>query len=358
MSFNPPSNEIEISIFGADYGECIVVHLGNNEWIIVDSFREQHSKKPVALEYLERINVDYSVAVKAIVATHWHDDHICGLSEVVNKCKRAMFVFSSAIQSKEFLSLIYSDADIEEKRPGNQELSTILSELRNRNSAISLATENKLILRGSNYEIYSLSPSDCSVLLAIKEIANLLPDEMQPRKGIPCIKPNHLGTVLLIIAGNQGILLGADMEESDDRSWTRIIDSRERPNTKSSIFKVPHHGSKTAYHSGVWTHLLEKRAFSFVTAFIRGKCSLPTSEDMKRILSHTDKAWIAGDPFKKKKAYKRDRTIEKTIKETVKSIRSLSDKGHIRARCVYGKEDVSWEISLFGEAKLLSDICK
>jgi hypothetical protein len=70
----PPSpDELEISIFGPGYGECIVAHLGDNSWFVVDSCIDVYTKRPAALTYFEKIGVNPSVSVKQIIATHWHD---------------------------------------------------------------------------------------------------------------------------------------------------------------------------------------------------------------------------------------------------------------------------------------------
>jgi hypothetical protein len=351
MSSNPPGHEIEISIFGNNYGECIVVHLYNGEWIIIDSFKDPHSKRPIALEYLKSINVDCAKAVKIIVATHWHDDHICGLSEIVNECKSASFVCSEATKSDEFLQFICSDADLNESRPGIQELRNILEELKKRKASVVRAIENRLLLNNCHYQIFSLSPSDYAISLAHKEILALLPKELQPRTGIPNILPNCTGIVLLILIAGQGVLLGADLIELGDikLGWSRIISSR-CSNEKSNAFKIPHHGSSTSHHDGIWVNLLQPKPITFLTSFVRGACVLPNKKDIKRILKHTDKVFITTNPYVKKKANKRDRTIEKTINETVKSIRSLSDKGQIRMRLNSDIPGSSWKVELFGSA--------
>lgn len=356
MELSPSYHEIEISIFGNSFGECVIVHLGKGEWIIIDSFEDQYSKKPIALEYFKSINVDYAKAVKVIVATHWHDDHIRGLSAIVNECKSALFICSEATQKDEFLKFICADADLNERRPGIQELSNILEELKDRGATVTKAVETKLLLNNPLYKIYSLSPSDHAILLAQQEIVDLLPKEMQPRKGIPHISHNNTGIVLLICVGGQGILLGADLQESGDNKlgWSRIIISPGRPTDKSNAFKIPHHGSSTSHHDRIWVDLLEPKPLSFLTSFVLCDCLLPKREDIKRILKYTDKAWITTNPYEKKKPHKRDRTVEKTIKETVKTMNSLSDRGHIRMRLDYQRKNSSWNVELFGSAMPLA----
>jgi glyoxylase-like metal-dependent hydrolase (beta-lactamase superfamily II) len=70
----PRADELEVSIFGPGYGECILVHLGRGQWMIVDSCRDQRNRRQPAIKYLERIGCDPSEVVRVVVATHWHND--------------------------------------------------------------------------------------------------------------------------------------------------------------------------------------------------------------------------------------------------------------------------------------------
>ena len=74
----PKTDEIELSLFGPGIGECAVVHLGNGEWMTVDSCLAADRSTPVAVEYLISLGVDIATQFKLIVVTHWHDDHIKG----------------------------------------------------------------------------------------------------------------------------------------------------------------------------------------------------------------------------------------------------------------------------------------
>src|SRR4051794_11233398 len=93
----PDHGELEVSIFGRGVGECVVIHVGSNEWMVVDSFHTE-SDLPVALEYFETIGVDPRSAVRLIIATHWHTDHFRGLAKLARRCRRARLVSSAVLE--------------------------------------------------------------------------------------------------------------------------------------------------------------------------------------------------------------------------------------------------------------------
>ena len=92
----PDLDEIEVSLFGPGYGECILLHVGNNEWFIVDSCIDPISREPVSLSYLQQIGIDPSIAVKQVIVSHWHDDHYRGIAKVVEACSSADFICSES----------------------------------------------------------------------------------------------------------------------------------------------------------------------------------------------------------------------------------------------------------------------
>ena len=101
----PQADEIEMTLFGPGYGECVLIHLGNHKWAIVDScFNRDH--RPAVLAYLRNLGLNPSEAVSLIVATHWHDDHIRGMGEVVEVCDKAAFCCASALGAEEFLAAL------------------------------------------------------------------------------------------------------------------------------------------------------------------------------------------------------------------------------------------------------------
>ena len=79
----PQADELEITTIGVGgfEGEAIVVHFGNGKWGIIDSCKSQ-SGENLPLLYLDTLEVPWS-DVSVIICTHWHSDHINGLSEII-----------------------------------------------------------------------------------------------------------------------------------------------------------------------------------------------------------------------------------------------------------------------------------
>ena len=99
----PGVDEVEVSLFGPGFGECVLVHLGNHEWLVVDSCTDQRSKRQPAIAYLAEIGIEANTAVRVILASHWHTDHVRGIAEVVAECVSAEFWTSEALRSEELL---------------------------------------------------------------------------------------------------------------------------------------------------------------------------------------------------------------------------------------------------------------
>jgi glyoxylase-like metal-dependent hydrolase (beta-lactamase superfamily II) len=76
----PAHDQFEVSIIGPGRGECVILHLGNNDWCVVDSCLDRNSSQPAAVEYLQSLGGDALGGVRLVIATHWHDDHIRGLA--------------------------------------------------------------------------------------------------------------------------------------------------------------------------------------------------------------------------------------------------------------------------------------
>ncbi len=366
MKSAPASDEIEISIFGPGYGECIVIHIGANKWLIIDSCTHQPSKRPAALNYFNQINIDPSQHVDLIIASHWDDDHIRGLGRVFKECKKADFICSDALKCDEFIELIKINQKEASNGPtGVVEFGKIIDELTLRKeqkegsgTSLKFAIADRPLwnckyeVNSSIFEctVYSLSPSDKAVIASKKEIGNLIPKENQERNVIaPLIKTNHASVVLWVTINNFSILLGADLEEDKNPhgGWSAIIESTTRPDEKATYFKIPHHGSQNAHHPGIWETLLVPKPIATLTPFSKGS-SLPTDEMINTICKNTPNAYSTAIPKLEKRLKRYNKTVDKTILETVGKNIYLKNSsfGHVRFRTKISEES---NVELFGD---------
>jgi beta-lactamase superfamily II metal-dependent hydrolase len=383
MNRFPGTDEIEISIFGPSYGESVLVHVGNNDWLVVDSCSDPSSNEPIPLKYLKQIGVDPSRDVKQIIATHWHDDHIRGLAATVGEYESAEFVCSEALMSDEFLtlvSLVGNSPIVDQQQSGVHEFYSvlkILQERRNRTrekwAAPIFASANKVLWRSGQHGgnttraersrscvVYSLSPSDTAAGLAKLGIASLIPTARSTKGCIPDLDRNDFSVVLWIDFGECFVLLGSDLEESGDRrmGWSAILASKARPPGKASLFKIPHHGSISGHHPDVWSEMLTGELTAILTPFVLGKTALPTKADATRILSLTTETYITAVPQKTRRK-NRDKTTEKLIQQTVSLIRDVFvSSGQVRLRAKFSdlaeSQGVKWDVDLFNGARKLT----
>src|SRR5665213_2669888 len=107
----PNANTAEITLIGTGggYGESCIIHYGDNCWAVVDSCQNPTTKECLPLSYLKQIGVDVARDVKVIICTHWHNDHILGISDLFNECENSFFSFSRANDWPKFLKWVSLD---------------------------------------------------------------------------------------------------------------------------------------------------------------------------------------------------------------------------------------------------------
>src|SRR5262249_35509164 len=295
----PQADELEVSLIGPGYGECIVIHFGGGTWVIVDSCINVLTRTPVALEYLGLIDVDIASAVRLVVATHWHDDHIRGLSQVVRAAAKSRFVISAALRAQEFATLTaLMEPRMMQASSGVRELRMIYEYLAQAGAPPQFATADRRLWSPAGRplrSVWSLAPSDRAIQLALDDIASILSDRELPNRRVPALRPNHSSVVLWCEAAGPIALLGGGLQETADEraGWRAIVASDARPPGQAEVFKVPHHGSVTAHCQAVWDEMLQRRTtIAAVTPFMRGNKQLPTAADGRRLLDRAAGVYI------------------------------------------------------------------
>jgi hypothetical protein len=352
LSYDPPANDqIQIDVFGPGVGECVLVHLGAESWLMVDSCRGRGRSNPAALEYLETIGVGVAEAIRLIVATHWHDDHVRGISEVYEQASEAHFYVAGCIRPSEFLAITRTDPMPSRFTSGVDELARVANVAADRGVPVrSVGAAQRIHYSPTSpvSEIWTLSPSYEDLNISRHHIAALLPTMRPGSRRIPALEPNDTSVVLLLETALGGVLLGGDLEERPNtrtRGWHAVMDLDAAPKTRSSYFKLPHHGSVNAHCPEVWEHRIEGNAVCVVTPFDRGRSSLPRTSDRDRIRQLTSRGVLTSD--KRDRPVGRDRTTLKTIRESTRAFAPQTVRmGHVQIR----SEGLAWTVRASEEA--------
>jgi len=307
---------------------------------------------PVALQYLGELGLKADSAISLIVVTHWHDDHMAGVSGVLGAATQAKFFCSAALKQREFAELVAASEKVMLKSTtattGTSEFSSVLNTLlarrkaRQRTSGVGpeWAMENTLIYRRAvsggvpACEISGLAPSSASLTRSARGIASLLPVAGEAKRVAVNVDPNETSVVLAVRVGKALAILGGDLETGADPTtgWNAVVACPSAQGLKAQAFKVPHHGSQNAHHDEVWSDLLEPQPHAILTPYATGRKFLPSPADVARMKSLTPNVYLASRPAPTAAA-PLGKAVERTIREVAKSFRlRVGRMGHVRLR--------------------------
>ncbi len=354
----PQKNIAEITLIGTGggYGESVVIHLGSNNWIVIDSCIDPVSKESLPLIYLNSLGVNLKEDVKLVICTHWHNDHILGLSQIVEKCESCVFCMARPNDLRKFLQLVeldYRKINIEASNSSTIEFKKCMDIIKQRNPNLRKNAEVDKTLLSLSYsdtitsEVISLSPSDFTMNEFDMEISTLITEYGPSSKKIIAKDPNSKSVVIFLKIGSHRAILGADLEvkETDKEGWIHILDHSQLVE-KSTLFKIPHHGSSNGYHKRIWTELLHANPISKLTPWNR-KTKLPNAEMIQKYTSHSDSLFMTS-PHMNDKPKNRDRKIEKIIKKMNLKIKEVKyARGVIQNRINIEDENDNWHTSLY-----------
>ncbi len=333
------------------------MHIGNGAWVVVDSSADHKRDVVIPLKYLESIGLNPASAVVLVVATHWHEDHVRGMTQVLEACPKATFCCAGAFTKKEFLATTetFEGGIYPSKRSGLRELHNIFLSIRDHSGRkLKYAVPNRVVYERHNCKVWTLSPSDNVIDKFIKSMGDMVYGRGRTKRSSPN-DPNDIAVVLLVETEKFSLLLGADLER---RGWATILEDISDRTAKASVFKVPHHGSEGADHPGVWAQLLESNPVAVLAPWRNGGRTLPSNQDIERISSYTKKAYItsASKPPSAKVSNRYGKVVERMFRRSEIRIRTVApNESSVRLRRRLGSQS-SWKVETFGNACNLKDI--
>jgi hypothetical protein len=165
-------------------------------------------------------------------------------------------------------------------------------------------------------------------------------------------RPNGASVATTVQVGEKILLLGADLEKSDNplTGWAAVL-TYARPGTSASVVKVPHHGSEGAHDDRVWDELVDNDAVAIVTPWFLAGGHLPTEEDLVRLRKVAGSVYLTAMPTLGK--VRKDSAVEKLISKVAGvRVEELRGWGHVRAR--RSTDEHEWRVELSGDARAIT----
>jgi Metallo-beta-lactamase superfamily len=364
----PAPDQIEVCVFGPNYGECVVVHLGNGNWVVVDSCLQDG--EPVAIAYLRALGLDPARSIRTVIATHWHDDHYKGLSQIVAAAPAAHIWISTVLTDKEFFRFAMRMNKNKTSIAGHKlnAFLKIIDDIRRRHSEGQLtfgyANARTTVFRldgsvtghGHPCEIMALSPSHGDLSEFLERIVATMPGARETKRAVPSPSPNHASVATLISVGPLGIVLGADVENSGrpTAGWEAILGAHnfQAFGPRASLHKVSHHGSENAHNRGVWDNLLTANPLAVLTPWRKGGRRLPTVDGARNILQLSQSAFTtSSDARSRSRREGRPPGVQRFLREhrgiRLRSLAVPFGAVRFRTRDISG---ATWNCELFGAA--------
>lgn len=407
----PAFNEAEVTLIGGTtgFGETIIIHIGNGIWAVVDSCTNPINGESVVLSYLEEIGVRVEEQLLYVVCTHWHEDHILGLSKLIDACSnKTVLALSCADDREKFIYEMMEKCNYAGKSRKLTELRDSINKANEKGIKIKRVQQDQMIFNKNGTECFALSPSSLEIEKFNKELANaqvklhkvvgqvaqlkqidkdsieeafdveekiigsfedLIADKLDDEtisagevedflkyKDAKKVEVNDRCVAMLLKIKGHNVILGADLEhnqkKSPDGGWQSVSDCECMENVVANLYKIPHHGSETGYYEYFLQKHIKPDAVSKLTSWIIGSSVLPKPVMLRKYYSHSKNLYVTTTSLLRMKNNEEDRTFRKIMNDTTEEIIEFKPQlGIIRSRINIDSEDDTWRTEYFGSAK-------
>jgi len=223
------------------------------------------------------------------------------LAKLVEHCSAAKIVLPEASTFEEFLGLsrldgklsfydtrwtVYSEyRAVIEVLKGNQDLRRIVRATAGKELPLGAS------MRGDRVRIMCLAPSDAAVTMSRRAFGRLWNVARKAPGGtrVASRDPNSFCLAVVLHIDHLALLLGGDvLIGSGTWGWRHILASFPYQDAIDG-YKIPHHGSISAYRAEVWNDWLRRNAVSVVTPF--RSSGIPAQRDIERMKNHGVALW-------------------------------------------------------------------
>ena len=355
----PEHNEVEVSVLGPGTGEAVILHMGNDDWVVVDCCRHRDTEENAVVEYLGLLGID-TTRVRLLVASHAHDDHINGFAALVETFGSAIVACSAATTAEEFFALLEQDQHLGPLRHSvYTEFNRIFDVMLQRQTGAPAYTytwafEGRELWSRPEVDdvpaatVWALSPSDLAVTRSKQAFASLAAAAGQTPT-VPQRDPNELAVAVWAQVGSAQILLGSDLTRGPNGcGWMRVVSGSVAKGEHASVFKIAHQGDPKADYPLIWSELLTPDPVAVVAPYRPSR--RPRPDDVERLCRRTENTFLTANPGWRISAGSA-RIAAASLAHLAMNVRETDrHAGHVRLRLKYDAFG-PWNVELFPPAQ-------
>jgi len=229
------NKDLQIQFIDVGQGDSILITTPNKQLILVDGGPDTNNNLQNVLDSKFFFT---SCTISTIVATHPHEDHIKGLSKVLDTCKvENIFLTNTYYESDEYLAF--------------------LQKVKAENANVKyVETTDKFTIDNVSFDVlwpsYKILTGDvdlnCTTLKTCTSTKCLQPElySMLNKNPIKCENPNYVSVVLKVTYNEFDTLLTGDAEDLIQEKIAQL-----NKMSRIEVLKVPHHGSSDSLDNKV-----------------------------------------------------------------------------------------------------------
>ncbi len=289
MNSLPPSERIRdlktldngllyVFVLGPGEGEAIAVALpGREGWILIDGCRSG-DKSIGLIHVLEHWRK--AEPIRAYALTHPHTDHAKGIVELLE-------LYGDEIDKIAVTRTAATAVASQQTIPTSR--SIIAKQVKKGLEAIERLCASKPGLRIDLVEGCRLVQTG-SVVVTVHS----------PRNGTRVADTNEQSAVIEIERGRSRVILGSDLptKVSDGIGWEALVSARPCIG-EHSMLKIPHHGSCTSHHGGLFKRQVSKAAWAATPFNTHGLPDMVSMSGLRWILTRDTPVHLTAPPISK-----------------------------------------------------------